>query len=177
MSNYYPYLMASLPFLQFGAKPPFPSEKLIDICSGFVSDDDMERIKMAYLPIDADYDTGQSTLRMWHDFETALRNELVRLRASKRRIDPIKYLREDGHISSHALHIAFQASKTASLIESEKLLDEEKWRMLEDLEVGHYFDVDRIIIYAYRLFLLEKWDNINTADKKKLLSAVLQSPS
>lgn len=165
--------MASLPFLQFGAKPPFPSERLIDICGTFVSDDDMERIKMAYAPVDAGYDTGQPTLRAWHDFEIALRNELVRLRAPKRHLDPIKYLREDGHVSPHALHVAFQASKAASLVESEKLLDEERWRMLEDVEVGHYFDVDRIIIYAYRLFLLEKWENINTADKEKLLSAVL----
>ena len=155
MSNYYPYLMASLPFLQFGAKPPFPSEKLIDICSGFVSDADMERIKMAYASVDADYDTGQPTLRAWHDFEIALRNELVRLRAPKRHADPIKYLREDGHVSPYASHVAFQASKTTSLVESEKLLDEERWRMLEDMEVGHYFDVDRIIIYALDYFYLK----------------------
>ncbi|MFH0840307.1 MAG: DUF2764 family protein [Candidatus Omnitrophota bacterium] len=173
MSNYYPYLMANLPFLQFGTKPPFPSGQLIDICSGFVAEADMERIKTAFAPIDADYDTGQPTLRAWHDFEIVLRNELVRLRAPKRHADPMKYLREDGHVSPYALHVAFQASKATSLVESEKLLDEERWRMLEDMEVGHYFDVDRIIIYAYRLFLLEKWHNINTADKKKLLSAVL----
>lgn len=144
----------------------------MDICGGFVSDGDMERIKMAYLPVDADYDTGQPTLKMWRDFETALRNELVRLRAPKRRVDAVRYLREDGHINPYALHAAFRASKSVSLVESEKLLDEEKWRMLEDMETGHYFDVDRIIIYAYKLFLLEKWHNINTADKKTLLSAV-----
>ncbi len=172
MPDYYPYLMASLPFLQFGAKPPFPSEALIDMCEGFTSDADTERIKMAYLSLDADYDAGQPTLKAWHDFETALRNELVRLRATKRRADPIKYLREDGHISPYALHTAFQASKTVSPIESERLLDEEGWRALEELEVGHYFDVDKLIIYAYKLFLLEKWHNIKTADKKKLLSAM-----
>lgn len=165
--------MASLPLLSFGAKPPFLSEKLIDICGGFVSDNDMERIKMAYLAIDADYDKSQPALLAWHDFETALRNELVRLRAPKRHIDPVKYLREDGHINPRVLHLAFQASKAANPIESEKMLDEERWRALDDLETGHYFDVDRIIIYAYKLFLLEKWDRINTADREKLLSTVL----
>lgn len=174
MSNYYPYLIASLPFLQFGAKAPLSSKKLIEMCSGLVSDGDMERIKMAYLPTGADYDTTQPTLRKWHDFETALRNELVRLRAPKRHVDPVKYLREDGYASPHVAHIAFHASKATSIIESEKILDEERWRMLEELETGHYFDLDRIIIYAYKLSLLEKWDNINAADKENLLEAALQ---
>jgi hypothetical protein len=54
------------------------------------------------------------------------------------------------------------------------MLDEARWRMLEELCVGHYFDLDFLIIYALKLLILERWQRIRTADGGRLLEEVLR---
>jgi len=41
------------------------------------------------------------------------------------------------------------------------------------LSTGHYFDLDLLITYAYKLLILQRWENIREADKKILLEQSL----
>lgn len=50
----------------------------------------------------------------------------------------------------------------------EKILDEARWQVLDDLGFGHYFDMDSLILYAYKLKILERWEKIYTQDKERL---------
>ncbi|MCX5666448.1 MAG: DUF2764 family protein [Candidatus Omnitrophica bacterium] len=164
MSGYYIYLISSLPVLHFGTKPPFGMEKFFSMCAGLISSDDLEALKSSLK------DDGEDR---YHDFETALRNELVKIRAQRKHLDASKYLRRDGYADGWISHIASGAYRNPSVIDREKMLDLDRWRFLDELSIGHYFDMDILMIYARKLSILEKWERVRTADAPKLLEEAL----
>lgn len=174
MPSYYIYLIASLPMLHFEIKPPFSFEQFLSICQEKISPSDF--VILSTLSLTGEYaETRIETLRKWSAFETALRNELVRIRAARKRIDPVKYLREDGFTDPAIARIATGAYRNLDLLEAQRLLDIERWRKLDELAVGHYFDIDFLIVYAHKLLILERWERIEAADRPKVLEEVLGS--
>jgi hypothetical protein len=183
MDGYYIYLVSSLPMLQFGMKPPFSFERLLRLCDGLISDENIDILRSVSaieeyaaatspptLPPKADQPLAESK---WRDFDISLRNELVKIRAARRRIDPNKYLRGGGYPDPSVAHIALHAHRTLSIIEGEEILDRERWRFLDELSVGHYFDIDALIIYAIKLLILERWERINTADGSHMVETTV----
>lgn len=171
MANLYIYFISSLPLLHFGMKPPFSLEQFLQKCIEYIPPADariLEVIGSAQYPA-----KNAPTIKKWLNFDTRLRNELVRLRAGRKKTDPAKYLRPDGYAGPQLYHIALAAQRNPSPLEGEKGLDMERWRYLDELCFGHYFDLDFLIIYAYKLMLLERWERINKADKARLLTGVL----
>jgi len=150
--------------LHFGAKPPFGMEKFFSICAELVSQEDMDTLKKSL------NGEGQGA---YHDFETALRNELVKIRSQRKHLDASKFLREDGHTDQWISHIAAGASRNPSAIDAERTLDLDRWRFLDELSMGHYFDIELLIIYARKLAILERWERVRTANADKLLEEVL----
>lgn len=180
MPSYYTYLISSLPMLHFGAKPPFSYERFLKMCRNFVPETDLKALEPLTLdPLPTGERVGvrgvvsQPTLEKWQAFDTALRNELVKIRAVKKHKDPAIYLRQDGSAELSVTHIALAATRNPSIVEAEKILDQDRWRFLDELSFGHYFDVDILIIYALKLLILERWDKIHTTDKAKILEEVL----
>jgi len=171
MANLYPYLIASLPMLHFGVPTHISFEKFLIKCKELIPQGDSAVLEN--LPLQCEYKGEQPTIRKWVDFEIMLRNELVKLRASRKRIDPAKYLRPDGYAGSGLYHAALAAQRNPSPQEAERLLDLERWSFLEELSFGHYFDLDFLIVYAYRLLIIERWERINLADKSKILYEAL----
>ena len=164
MSGYYVYLISSLPMLQFGAKPPFSTEKFFSVCAELISPEDLEALKNSL----KDFGVGR-----YHDFETALRNELVKIRAQRKHLDASRFLRRDGYADQWISHIAAGACRNPSVIGREKMLDLDRWRFLDELSIGHYFDIELLMIYARKLSILEKWERVRAADADKLLKEVL----
>ncbi len=160
--------MSSLPTLHFGAKPPFSFEKFLDICRSLISESDLDVVKSAKEIGEASEDL-QPTLKKWRIFDTMLRNELVKIRADRKHINPAPYLRGDASAEPYIRNAAMNAYKSPSLLESERILDRERWRVLDELSLGHYFDLDLLIIYALKLLISEKWDRIQNADRKRML--------
>ena len=146
--------------LHFGTKPPFPFDKFCQLCEGLMPDKDIDILKKASTP-------GE------YNFDRALRNELVKIRAAHKKLDPLKYLRDNGDTDPSITHIALHAYRTPSILEAEKILDQARWRFLDDLAIGHYFDIDYLIVYANQLLILERWERINTLDRVKALEEVL----
>lgn len=169
MPEFYVYLVASLPTLQFGARPPFSFAHFLEICQDKIPAADLEVLRSA--SIDGEYaDQGShKTLKKWQAFDTDLRNELARIRAERKKIDPLKYQRKSEFIEPYFTRVAFSAARNPSVLEAEKALDEERWRALEDLSVGHYFDLDFLVVYAQKLLILERWERIRSANKAGLL--------
>jgi len=177
MANFYTYLIASLPMLNFGMKLPFSFERFLEICRQLIPEKDFQLLSA--LPQANEY-LNERLLRRpiiqkWVEFDLALRNELTKARAVRKHLDSAKYLRPDAD-NSHSLTLfALSAQRNPSLIEAEKMLDEARWKALEELSVGHYFDFDFLIIYAYKLLLLQRWEKIQGADKTGLLKQVLRN--
>ena len=173
MANYYIYLISSLPLLLFGMKPPFTFERFLILSDGLIPEEDVTVIKNSSIFGEYDYTVKQPTLKKWVEYDTALRNELVRLRAARKHLEPAKYLREDIYVDSSIPHIALAALRNPSILEGERFLDLERWKFLDELSMGHYFDLDFLIIYALKLLILERWEAIRSPDKSKLLEDVL----
>ena len=123
-----------------------------------------------------EYDYGKtccSTLKKWNAFDKALRNELVKIRAAHKKLDPLKYMRYEGGADPSITHIAAHAFRTPSLLEGEKILDQARWNFLDELAIGHYFDIDFLTVYANKLLIMERWEKINTLDKVKALEEAI----
>lgn len=177
MPKYYEYLLSSLPMLSFGMKAPLSFDRLVYLCKGLVTDKDIETLRAVTVPGGAqDGYAGNRTLAKWRSFDTMLRNELVTIRAQRKKQDPVKYLRQDGSPeSAYTAHIAINAYRKPSILESEKALDLERWHELDELASGHHFDLDALVVYALKLMILVKWDAIRAADKGRLLEEVLSA--
>ncbi|MBI4335842.1 MAG: DUF2764 family protein [Candidatus Omnitrophica bacterium] len=175
MADYY-YFVSSIPMLHFDIKPPFSFEDFLKMCGRFLSEDDYNLIAALPETKDARVETiASDTVKRWVIFDTLLRNELVKIRSGHRRVDPSRYLRRDGYPGQRIPHIAMVAHRSASMTEGERHLDRERWNFLDELEFGHYFDRDFLIIYAYKLKMLERWGMIRLADKETLLEKVLKN--
>jgi Protein of unknown function (DUF2764) len=175
MADFYPYLIASLPMLHFGMKPPFSFERFLEVCCPFIPKKDYRLLLT--LPQPEQYfekSTRHPIIQKWIEFDVALRNELVRIRATKKHIDPAMYLRFGGYSGSFLAPSGLAATINTSVLDTEKTLDETRWKALEELATGHYFDLDFLITYAYKLLILQRWENIRSADGTILLEHALQ---
>jgi len=174
MASYYTYLISSLPMLNFSIKMPFSFGVFFAKCQGLIAEADLEILRNAcYQDIDFLNTTASGSLRKWVSFEVALRNELARVRARGKRIDPEKFIRLSDYPQFHISHLAMAAHRhSAYVLEAEKILDQERWNFLEQLSFGHYFDFDFLLIYALKLKILERWDKAGNADKERLIEAV-----
>lgn len=173
MANYYIYLISSLPSLSFTTQPLISFEKFLMVSREFIPAEDAAVMKLCSIVGNYDCNVRQQTLKKWFEYDTALRNELVKVRSARKHLEPEKYLRKDGYEDSFVYHIAHTALRNPSILEAERSLDEARWRFLDGLSFGHYFDLDTLIIYGLRLLILERWERVNNADKPKLLEGVL----
>ena len=114
-----------------------------------------------------------NSLKQWSNFELALRNELVRARAGRKKIEPLKFLRLPDSPQAEISHVAMAAYRSTSILEAEKILDQARWNFLDTLSFGHYFNFDCLLIYGLKLKILERWDRIQEANKEHLLNAVV----
>ena len=176
MPAYYTYLISNLPMLQFSGKAPFSLEDLFAKCHNLIPENELGILRRtcqqdAYSLADQNNDT----LKHWINFDVALRNELVRARAGRKKIDPLKFLRLPDSVQAEISHLALAAYRNTSILEAEKILDQARWNFLEALSFGHYFDFDYLLIYGLKLTILERWEKIQKADKEKLLDAAVSN--
>ncbi|MDD5449344.1 MAG: DUF2764 family protein [Candidatus Omnitrophica bacterium] len=174
MANYY-YFVASLPMLHLEVHPPFSYSAFLDKCREFLSKSDYETVYS--LPETIDDIAGKilnDTVKNWLDFDSTLRNELIKIRAGRRHMDAAKYPRPYGYPSQFIANTALNAYRNPSIIEGERILDRARWEALTSLEVCHYFDIDFLICYAYKLKILKRWQAIGSADKGALLDKAIE---
>jgi hypothetical protein len=175
MADFYPYVIASLPMLHFGMKPPFSFERFLEICRRFIPEKDFQLLSTLPQPEHyTEHGKRHRIIRKWIAFDIGLRNELVRIRATKKHLEPGMYLRPGGSGGSSVAPAGMAANMHTSVLDAEMRLDEMRWKALEELSTGHYFDLDLLITYAYKLLILQRWENIRQADTTVLLEQALQ---
>jgi len=77
------------------------------------------------------------------------------LRGKKKGVETEAYLIGSPGIIT-AQQIAREAFVQESPLQAEDTLNRARWSYLDDLEVGHYFDIEKILVYALRLQILER---------------------
>ena len=94
MSAYYTYLISSLPLLSFANRAPFNLEDFFIKCKDLIPEKEFKILRdTCTLENDILDTTFSLSLAKWVDFEFTLRNELVRARAARKKVDALKYLR------------------------------------------------------------------------------------
>lgn len=172
MSQYY-YAVASLPTLYLDSETYPTQEEFLEHCAAWLTPVELAQLHRATLQpptgrgesgteeFEREAQTAEAekgVLGRWMAVETGLRNELVRLRASRRHADEEKHLvktDEPWWLSTAELEArASEALGQSNPLRAEQLLDEYRWEVLEELEVGHFFDVEKLIIYCLKLQIL-----------------------
>ncbi len=160
--------------LQFGMKLPFSFTKFLQMCEKLVVPSDLEALKL--LPGNTAHIGATSGIPLvdgYREFEATLLNELVKVRSARRHKDPQKYIRPDADIEPEMVHLANSAVRNPSVLDAEKELDRARWGILDGLERGHFFDREALLVYGYKLLILERWEAVRTADREKLMQAAL----
>lgn len=161
--------------LSFGIRPPFSFEVFLGKCGDLIPEKDIGILKDVSLGNDGIKNKKFAFLQSWNDFDTDLRNELVKIRVHHNYMEASKYLRQPRYVSVETVHALTAVTRNPSVLDSEKSLDQIRWDFLEELAQGHYFDLEFLAVYSLKLRILEKWERINTADKKGLLEKILNN--
>nr|MBU1328974.1 DUF2764 domain-containing protein [Candidatus Omnitrophota bacterium] len=176
MKNSYYYLIASLPMLYFGMKPPFSYHDFLEACKPELNKDDIDILAgLSMEPLDLQESGSRNALlKKWERFNESLTNELVRTRAVKKGKDPNKYLRGDNGVDPFIAPLTHWAVNQDSPMEAESYLDRAKWEKIEEIKEGHYFDMEYLAAYGLQLKILERWHRINSLDGSKVLEGLTE---
>ncbi|MFA4889293.1 MAG: DUF2764 family protein [Candidatus Omnitrophota bacterium] len=176
MPTLYPYLVSSLPMLSFGAKPPFSFTAFLGQCQQRIPDEDYALLEsLPQVNFDNCAALKIEVIKEWLAFDTALRNALAAGRASRKHRDPVLYLRPCAICDLSLEHLAQAVLRTPLFLDAERMLDQARWNKLEELSLGHYFDLPVLIIYGYKLLILLRWEKIRSANSAQLLEEITVS--
>ncbi len=142
----YYYLIAALPILTLDAEPPLSTGEFTELCRQQLTEEDFVKFSLA------------SGCRLSAEFEawnTALKNELVKLRASRLGFDADESLKEGG-IYAGLSELAREVFNQENPLEAELLLDKMRWNKISDLEALEYFSAEKLAAYLLKLKLLER---------------------
>ena len=93
MRAYY-YVLSSLPMLFFDRPAPMSKEEFLYIVQGQVEENDIRLLEQAKLVPTEDVCTGNAVLDSWLNWETELRNELIRQRNAPFQTEGQNHIRE-----------------------------------------------------------------------------------
>lgn len=172
MAQYY-YTVSALPHLSFEGDLLISSTEFLALCGDTLEGRDGEvliRTRLNGVP----EGSGNATLESWSEWEMSLRGELAKLRAVRKGIESEKYAGYEVR-SQTVMDTARGAFNETSPASAENILLQALWQHLDELEVGHYFDLDKLIIYYLRLQILELKKSRNKADGEKNFSLLYES--
>ena len=154
MSEYF-YVVASLPLLRYDEQPPVTREYFLAACEGNIEPRHFVLVSQAGNENLEDNNHGSPVLESWINREINLRNNLVELRARKKGTDPSTQMRDCPYVPG-ASQVAQEAYSLDSPLEAEELLGRGRWDFLDQLESGHYFDEEKLVLYSLKLQILER---------------------
>ena len=173
MDQYY-YAVSSLPFLDFNIAPLIKVDEFNAICNSALEEKDFTTINSISLSNLRDMDPSVTVIKKWLSWEGTLRNEIAKLRAVSLGVEPGQFY-YDIESNSEAPGIARNAYKMDSPLQAEELLDKARWQFLDELEHGHHFDLEKLIVYSLRLQILERKNMFTTENGNKNFQKIYEN--
>ncbi len=160
MAQYY-YAVSTLPMLFFEGDPSQSEEFFLDFCRDQLTASDFDALAATSIVMDEDTAASTTLGHRWFVQELGLRNTLVSLRASGLGWDEEEYLHRDSAGRTwtdlpQVEEVVRSAVAAGDPLKSELALDRYRWELLDELEVGHYFDLTKLQIYYLKLQLLQR---------------------
>jgi len=172
MKEQYYYVITSLPYLSVNEKPPIRKDDFLSVCKRYLKTDDFKILRSIDLS-EVEYDKAPlDIIRRFFSWESGVRNALVKLRAERLGLDSDDFIR--GDISDHSTgYFAEEAFNADSPLTAEDILNKARWKYLDDLEFGHYFDIEILVIFFIKLQILERISLFDAIKGQEKLNAVL----
>ena len=155
--------------LSYDMENPMSEEEFFESFGQILTEKDFDTLKNAKL-VPVGEPQSNKILEKWNNWEISLRNELVKMRASKKGQDGEKYI-ADG-FETDSLEIAREAFQASTPLDAELILNKARWDYLETLEAEHYFDLAKVIIYFLKLQILQRKLLINKEKGKTAFSEI-----
>jgi hypothetical protein len=170
----YFYTVSSLPQLSFDSASVMAEEDFLFLCQNTIGGGDWSVLQQARLHDSENRKTGNKTLDSFRAGEQSLRAELAKLRAAKKGLETESYNRY-GAYSLSILEAARKAFGEESPLEAELIVSRALWALLEELEAGHLFDADRLIVYYLKMQLVQVKNKRNKAAGEKNFSVLYET--
>lgn len=155
MRHRYYYLVTSLPSLSLEVPPPIRREDFLTLCKRHVKKGDFAMLESINLRDINQTELPSGVLGDFLNFEVRLRNTLAGLR-SQRSGFVVESVANYNASDPEQILLAEEAFHAYSPLKAEEILNKARWRYLDELEFGHYFDRDRLVIYCIKLQILER---------------------
>lgn len=151
MGQYY-YAVSSLPQLYFDSET-FPSdEQFVTLCVENLSKADLRAVLC--LSLKDEKFRGAALMNKWLDWNFSLQADLAVLRAQRQGKNADEYQKADRVAGTE--EVAREAFAASSALLAEEVIERSRWSFLDELEVGHYFDLGKLLVYRLRISILER---------------------
>jgi hypothetical protein len=155
LAHYY-YTIATLPFLSYDTVSSVTVEDFLSLAKESMTSSAFNMLTAVRLDIsDQKVQDLPAFIKPWFRFELSLRNALVKMRAPQLGRESAVYLRE-GEEDTGLEEIIREVTSQSTPLLAEDVLNRARWRKLDELEVGHYFDLQRMMVLYLKVQLLER---------------------
>jgi hypothetical protein len=154
------YLVASLPYLRFGEKPPTGRTAFFTACSGWLAENDIAVLQAVFENRDP---AAGGVARCWWNSEVQLRDAVVRVRAKNRGADASRFIQPHAGFSVSIEKMVTDAFTRANPLEQEAELDRARWTLADELALTAPFGFAGILAFAVKLRIAERWAGLNDA--------------
>ncbi|MDO8580663.1 MAG: DUF2764 family protein [Candidatus Omnitrophota bacterium] len=163
MGRDYYYFVASLPSIFFEKKPSLSLEDFLKDAERLLEDNDYRLVREMIQGNEGNIPPSNAVSKKWFFFNRDLRNELAYIRAKNANKDPQQYIRGEWPGPGRFTDLAQNVLKAPDPLTGEKILDHARWQDLEDLGMGHFFDLEAVVIYGLKLKILERYQLISSS--------------
>ena len=172
MKEQYYYVITSLPYLSLSEELPIGKGDFLANCEKCLKKPDYDILESVSLFDVENNEAPLDIIRRFFKWERGVRNSLVRLRAKSLSIEPDEFVRDEivDHSQAHLAEVAFNAD---SPLMAEEIFNKARWRYLDELEFGHYFDIERLVIFFIKLQILERISSFDAGKGMERLNAVV----
>lgn len=166
MAQYY-YAVATLPTLSLEETSYHSPESFLEFMEEQLTASDFHYLQRATIDPPREYREMPAVYIRYARFVVALRNALAKERAAHLEWELEEHLRlddrgETGTTEPEAMTRAREALNAENPYRAEESLVRAQWALLDDLEVGRFFNVEKLIIYYLRLQLVERFGNMTS---------------
>ncbi len=112
--------------------------------------------------------------RRWQEWETAIRNHLVTLRAAGSGGAPADWQHAQADVFPGDIRQLEEVLGSEDPLRRQLGLDQLRWQRLDEISVGLEFSFDALVVYKLRLLLVERWAAMSEAVGREARDGLVQ---
>ena len=169
----YLYLASSLPTLVLGDSPPESAEEFLFHCNGVLDARDQAELE-ALLQRNPQACSHRASLK-WFDLDTQLRNAVAEIRAKRHGVDPRGFTESHSRFDMWTQASVTDAFAKSTPLERERVLDQTRWRWLDDLALSDPYGFAAVAAHGLKLQIAARWCGFDEHAGRETLDQTLET--